>query len=332
MPLLNVAGMALVLLGAIVTIVVCTVSISTVHGGGTAASSTTVWTDWQADIGYPDGFVFVAGMLNASYAMGAADAVSHLAEEIPHPARNVPRAVAMQYVLGFVTGFAYLVAVLYCITDYEAVATSSFPIAAVYAQVTGGASNSTTVGLLTLILLPTLLSIVGCLVTSGRCLWTLARDGATPMPAIFGRLNARLGVPLAATIATAVLVSLLGVIYIGSSTAFNAFIGAFVLLSTASYMAAAVPYTIRCRGHPDFTPGSFYMRGPLGWVVVAWACLYMPAWFVIYCFPYTLPTDAQSMNYSMLIWSGLTIFVAIWWFACARKECRQPTLRVIEGR
>ena len=32
------------------------------------ASNAFVWTDWQADgLGYPDGFVFVAGMLNGAY-------------------------------------------------------------------------------------------------------------------------------------------------------------------------------------------------------------------------------------------------------------------------
>jgi hypothetical protein len=134
-------------------------------------------------------------------------------------------------------------------------------------------------------------------------------------------------VPLAATLATGVFVTLLGVMYLGSSTAFNAFVGTYVLLSTASYMAATLPYVVR-RRDPGFARGAFYMRGLFGWVVVGWASLYMPVWFVVYCFPYALPTDAQSMNYSVLIWGGLTIFVAIWWVVVARHRCVKPTPRI----
>lgn len=47
-------------------------------------------------------------------------------------------------------------------------------------------------------------------------------------------------------------------------------------------------------------------------------------WFVIYCFPYALPTNAQTMNYACLIWGGLTIFVTTWWLIGARKSYEGP--------
>ena len=50
----------------------------------------------------------------------------------------------------------------------------------------------------------------------------------------------------------------------------------------------------------------------------------MLVWFVIYCFPFALPTDAQTMNYACLIWGGLTTFVTIWWFVGARKDYVGP--------
>lgn len=50
----------------------------------------------------------------------------------------------------------------------------------------------------------------------------------------------------------------------------------------------------------------------------------MIVWFVIYCFPFYLPTDAQTMNYASLIWGGLTLFVTAWWFFGARKEYIGP--------
>lgn len=53
-------------------------------------------------------------------------------------------------------------------------------------------------------------------------------------------------------------------------------------------------------------------------VVNGVACGYMIVWFVIYCFPFALPTDAETMNYACVIWGGLTTFVTIWWFVGAR--------------
>lgn len=67
MPHINVLGSALILLGAIITILVCAIMVNTGQG---PASSETVWKNWSADIGYPSGFVFVAGMLNGAFGNG----------------------------------------------------------------------------------------------------------------------------------------------------------------------------------------------------------------------------------------------------------------------
>lgn len=56
------------------------------------------------------------------------------------------------------------------------------------------------------------------------------------------------------------------------------------------------------------------MKGPIGFVVNSIVCVYIVAFIVIFCFPYALPVDAATMNYSCLITSGLSIFVALFWF------------------
>jgi choline transport protein len=42
-------------------------------------------------------------------------------------------------------------------------------------------------------------------------------------------------------------------------------------------------------------------------------CAYIIVFNVIYCFPYALPVNAQTMNYSCLMAGGLTIFVSAWY-------------------
>ncbi|CAJ2507371.1 Uu.00g085570.m01.CDS01 [Anthostomella pinea] len=324
MPLLNKIGVFAVLGGFLITVVV----LAAMPGRGGRpphASSSFVWKDWTADIGYPNGFVFVAGMLNGAFAVGPVDATTHLAEEVPSPQRNIPIAIAMQVVVGFVTGLCYLVALMYAINDYDALFDSPYPIAEIYRQATGSAAGAT--GLLALVMICIGLNVIGSYITCGRTLWALARDGATPAPKILARISPRFDVPIWSTITTAVLVTLLGCIYIGSTTAFNAFVGSFILLSSSSFLAAILPNLLT--GRKNIVYGPFRLRGRIGFTLNSISCAYMLVWFVIYCFPYSLPTDAGSMNYACLIWGGLTAFVALWWFGWARKGYEGP--RTIGG-
>lgn len=162
MPMLNKIGIFVTVAGVIITILVCAIMPSLGDRPG-HSSSTAVWVEWTADIGYPAGFVFLAGLLNGSYAMGTPDSCSHLAEEIPNPSKYVPIAVAMQYGIGFISGITYLVAILYAINDYDALLTSGFPIAEIYRQATNNTAG--TLGLLTLLLLPTIICIVSLFVS-----------------------------------------------------------------------------------------------------------------------------------------------------------------------
>ncbi|KAF3350097.1 Choline transport protein like [Verticillium longisporum] len=318
-PALDKFGIFAILGGFFITVVV--VAVMPGRGGRPPhATSSFVWKEWSADIGYPDGFVFLAGMLNGAYSVGAVDATTHLAEEIALPHRNVPIAIGMQMSIGFVTGFCYLVAIMYGINDLDALFESRYPIAEIYRQATGSAAGAT--GLLALIMICIGLTIMGLYMICGRTLWALARDGATPVPGFLGEVNGRLDMPLRSTLVTAVLVTILGAIYVGSTTAFNALVGSFILTSSSSYLAAILPNLVT--GRKNVSYGPFHMRGWIGFAVNGMACAYMTVWFVIYCFPYFLPTDAASMNYASLIWGGFTILVGLWWFIHARKGYQGP--------
>ena len=94
--------------------------------------------------------------------------------------------------------------------------------------------------------------------------------------------------------------------------AFNAFVGSFVVLSTLSYLMAILPHLLSKRA--NVTPGWFWMKGSIGFIVNGVACLYIVAFIVIFCFPFALPFDAETMNYTSLITGGLSLFVAIFWF------------------
>ncbi|KAK3116715.1 hypothetical protein LTR53_002624 [Teratosphaeriaceae sp. CCFEE 6253] len=320
MPHLNGIGIFITVAGVFITIII--VAAMPGHGGRPAhATSAFIWSEWQdTGLGYPKGFVFVAGMLNGAFAVGTPDAVTHLAEEIPNPGLNIPKAIALQMAIGFITGFFYLIAVLYAINDFDALSESPFPIAEIYRQATQSAAGES--GLLVLMLLAILLTLVCTFITSGRVLWTLGRDNATPLPKVVTKINKRLGMPFNATIICGVLMTIILCIYVGNTTAFNALVGAFVLLSSSSYIAAILPNLLT--GRKNIIYGSFHMKGALGFIMNIIACVYMIVWFVIYSFPAALPVTAPTMNWSSLIWGGLTVLVTLWWLVSARKGYKGP--------
>lgn len=76
-------------------------------------------------------------------------------EEIPSPRTNIPKAIAMQMVVGLITAFIYLVALFYSVNDFDAVLSTGYtnPLAEIYLQATGSRAGS--LGLLIVIFFPT---------------------------------------------------------------------------------------------------------------------------------------------------------------------------------
>lgn len=330
LPLLNNVALFLMLGGFLITVVVCAAMPGT-GGRPPHASPAFVFKNWTADIGYSsNGFVFLLGMLNGAYAIGTPDFVTHLAEEIPMPEINIPKAMAAQMIIGFATALCYAIAILFAIHDLDAVRSGSsiLPIAEIYRQATG--SRAGTVGLLVVILLPLVCGTVDCYVTAGRILWALARDNATPFGTFLGRIDPRWRNPFNATMVCGCLSTILGCIYVGSTTAFNAFIGSFVILTTSSYLAALLPHILSRRS--NVMPGPFWMNGVLGYMIHGMSCLYIAIFIVIFCFPYTLPVQASNMNYSCLIFGGLTILVSIIWIFKGRRGYSGPQALNYRGR
>lgn len=187
--------------------------------------------------------------------------------------------------VGFITGLIYLITLFYSVNDISAVTSTTFtnPLAEVYRQATG--SDGGSLGLLIVIFLPTICTCIGTYITSGRMLWTLARDRATPFSNTIGTISPRFGNPFAATVVCGCICTILGVIYIGSAVAFNAFVGSFVVLSSASYLAAILPHLLGRRR--NVIPGPFWMPNAIAYLITAVACAYMMVFIVIFCFPYS---------------------------------------------
>ena len=185
-----------------------------------------------------------------------------------------------------------------------------FPLTAIYQQTTN--SRGGALGLLIVMFIPGAISILGCYLTASRVFWTLARDNATPFCGFFATVNQKHRNPFNSIVLCGVISALLGCIYVGSQTAFNAFIGSFVVLSSLSYLAAILPHFLSKRA--NVAPGWFWIKGVSGFLVNGIASLYIIAFVIIFCFPFSMPVSAMTMNYTSLITGGFSLFVGAFWF------------------
>lgn len=319
LPMISNVGIVFILGGVLSTILVC--AIMPHQTGAGYATSSFVWKDWMNQTGYTNnGFVFLAGMLNGAYSVGTPDCCAHLAEEIPNPKRNVPLAMAAQMSIGFFAAFFYMIAIFYATTDLDAVLSSPyFPLMQIYIQATG--STAGTMGLLFVIFLPLACCCIGTFITAGRGVWTLARDDAIPFSSTLGKISPRFKNPFNATLLCGCFSTVLGAIYVASTTAFNAFVGSFVVLSTLSYLAAILPFILTKRFSKipgttgnNMTPGPFQMSNAVGYLVNGVSCAYIVVFVVIFCFPYQMPVNAVNMNYASLLAGAVTLASGGWWF------------------
>ncbi|KAI5304567.1 hypothetical protein KEM56_006339 [Ascosphaera pollenicola] len=321
LPTVELLTGVVVVLGFFVTIIVCAVMPHV--NGQPYATNHFVWRDWQNSTGWPDGFTFCLGMLNGAFAVGTPDVITHIAEEVPNAKRNIPLAMASQYVVGFITGFCWLVALFYGIHDIDPVLNTSYasPLTEAYHQITGTRGGA--VGLSIITIIPLMGAVVGCYITSSRLYYALARDNAVPFSPWFRNVNKTFRNPFNAVIMCGFLTTVLGCIYMGSETAFTAFVSSFVVMTTISYLAAILPNLLHKRC--EIPRGAFFMHGALGFVVNGIACAFIIVFVVIFCFPAQLPVDAPTMNYTCLMAGGLTVFILAWWFI-KQKEYVGPAL------
>ncbi|KAI9668573.1 MAG: hypothetical protein M1831_001012 [Alyxoria varia] len=326
LPLINKISLYLTTAGLIISII-CLAALPEKR-----ASNRDVWVNYSNETGgWNDGLCFLIGLLNAAFAVGVPDCISHLAEEVPKPELKVPQGIMLQILTAFATAFIYLIVLFYGINDLGAVFDTTvgyFPTAAIYLQATNG-SVPATVGLIAVLFIALFPTLASVFVTGGRMWWSLARDGALPFSSFFAKVSPRLNMPVNATVLMSAIVTVLGCVYVGSTTAFQALISSFIVLSTLSYAGAILPHVLT--GRKNIVAGPFYMGNALGFVVNITSLCYIAVTCVFFMFPFVMPAEVESMNYTSVITVGLMTIVAIWWFIGGRKNYRGPVYSMNEA-
>ncbi|KAI5464830.1 amino acid/polyamine transporter I [Mariannaea sp. PMI_226] len=271
--------------------------------------------------GWPSGWSFFVGLLQAAYTLTGYGMVASMCEEVQNPEREVPKAMVLSVVAAGITGLIYLIPLLFVLPDISALLASSQPIGLLFKTVTGSKAGG--FGLLFLILGILFFAGVGALTAASRCTWAFARDGAIPGHKLWAKVNHKLDVPLWALVLSTVVDCILGCIYFGSSAAFNSFTGVATICLSTSYCVPVLVSLLRGREAVRSSPFSLGRLGPIvNWISLIWIVFAV----VIFCMPVSLPVTASSMNYASVVFAGFSAISGIWYFVYARKNFKGPII------
>ena len=274
-----------------------------------------------------DGVSWLVGLLSTVYPMLGYDAAAHVSEEIPNASRNVPLVMVGSVTINGIMGLGYCIMLLFCTGPLGALLSTptGFPFMQIYLNATRSPAGATVMSLI-LILIAIAAAAAGITSTS-RTLWAFARDGGTPFPGYFSKVSKRLEIPVRAVVVVMVLQMLLGFIYLGNTTAFNAVLAMAIIGMYLSYLLPIVYMLIH--GRPKIQRsefGPFYLGRGLGIALNVISIVWLVVCIIFSTFPNFMPVTPQNMNYSSVVMAGWLVFGAGYYFAGGWKKFNVPVV------
>lgn len=274
-----------------------------------------------------DGVSWLVGLLSAVYPLLGYDAACHLAEEMPHASRNVPLAMVGSVVVNGILGLAYCIMLLFCTGPLEELLSTptGFPFMQIFLNATKSHAGATILSIV--ITLIAIAATAAGITSTSRTFWAFARDKATPFSTYFSHVNHSSQIPVRSVVVVTILQMLLGFIYLGNSTAFNAILSMAILGLYASYMIPIVYFMLF--GRPKLTKhefGPFRLPKMLGVALNLLACAWLVLAMVFSTFPTLMPVTSQNMNYSSVVMVGWVIIGAVYYFVWGRRQFEVPVV------
>lgn len=285
----------------------------------TKQSSDFVFRQYTNVSGWSDGWAFFIGVTGCLWAYSGVDAPTHVSEEVSNPSRNVPIAIITTMALGIVTVLTWNIALMFVVTDLQALIESGVPILEVYNQALNSKVATTIWAVYYIIMFYDI--VLNLFIFAGRTIWSLSRDGGVPYSKFISHLNR--SSPVRAAAIMLVLQIIIGVLYVASATAYSSFINLtlFALNITVALPQAALLF----RGR-SILPERAFSLGKFGYVTNAVATLFALFFSVLFCFPVGFPVTSSSMNYLIVVMAVGLVVTALVWAVKLRKTFTGPQL------
>ncbi|KAH8597524.1 amino acid transporter-like protein [Bisporella sp. PMI_857] len=287
----------------------------------TETSNSSGWTN--------NGISWLVGLVSTVYPFLGYDSACHLSEEMNNPARDVPIAIVGSVVLNGILGFGYCLMLLFSLGDLGTLLESrtGFPFIQLLANVTKSPAAGSFLSLFASFI--ALAANSAGLTSTSRTAWSFARDSAIPFSAYFTKIDEKINVPKRMVVLITVLQMLLGLLYLGSSTAFNAVLSMAILGMYASYILPIGYMLAYGRKDGRHAAGPFRMGNLTGLILNVIACLWLAFAMLFSTFPNYQPVTPTNMNYSTVVMVGWMIFGMIYYLILGRKNYSGPVVEVL---
>ncbi|RYN21787.1 hypothetical protein AA0113_g10013 [Alternaria arborescens] len=270
--------------------------------------------------GWGTGFTFFIGLLPPAYAFSAIGMVTSMTEECAQPEVEVSRAIALCIPSGGIASLLFILPLCFALPPLEDILNAPYGQALPYVVYSIMGLKTGALILMIMILFVTLFCAIAITNAASHCTWAFSRDKALPLASLWTRTFA--GRPIySLTLVTAVEM-LLGLINLGSSSAFTAFASVGVIALAIGYL---IPITISLfTGRKEVAHAKWNVGSLLGTTANIGAIAWILFEMVLFSMPTVLPVTEVSMNYASVVLVGFACLSALWYAISGRKEFNGP--------
>jgi len=274
----------------------------------------TGWGSWL--------YVALLGLLLAQYTFTGYDASAHMTEETKSAATAGPRGIVMSILVSLVAGWILLIGVTFAIQNYsgEVGSSTGVPPAQIFIDAVGATGGKL---LLVVVIVAQLFCGMSSVTANSRMIYAFSRDGALPGSAFWHKVNPRTRTPTNGVWLAAVGAFLLGLPYLGNSTAYAAVTSIAVI---GLYVAYVLPTFLRLRLGSEFVRGPWHLgrwSKPIGIIAVTWVVIIS----ILFMLPTANPITGTNFNYTVIAVVAVLGFAAIYWAVSARKWFKGPKVQ-----
>jgi choline transport protein len=192
-------------------------TITTLAMQKTKQDSRVVWTTYTEVSGWPAGMQFLIALTAPVIAFCPIDGAIHLVEQVKDARKVVPRTIMAALTISFATSIVFILAMLYCISDFDAVlgSPSGFPLFEVWSQATSTTTVPIVFTSICIFLLP--VGTIACTQVASMMTWSLARDKGLGLGQYLTKVNKTLNAPVWALLVNAGIMFLIGCLHLIST-------------------------------------------------------------------------------------------------------------------
>ncbi|CAK7896425.1 polyamine transporter Tpo5p [[Candida] anglica] len=277
--------------------------------------------------GWPSPIAFLIGLQASSFTMTGYGMLFSMTDEVKKPERNMPKGAISATVIAGFTGLCFILPLLTILPQLTVLLDETpeiMPIDLVFKT----ATESYVVSFLLVCLLigTVIFQAIGSLTTASRNTYAFARDGGLPFKHLWievDSIDASI-VPKNALFLSMMVCGILSFLALWSESAFNAFMGASVI---SLALSNGIPILCLMMNKRQKIQGAAFRLRYFGWLVNGLSVFWVILSSIILCFPVVIKNlTVYSMNYSVAVFSGFTIFATGGWYAWGNGSFEGPQI------